>query len=45
MARTFALLNTAIEKGFNAKTDFESDAGLTSLRQDARWKEILIKLK
>lgn len=43
--KAFGLLHTAIEKGFKTKTDYESDTSLASLMQDARWNELLIKLK
>jgi len=43
--KAFALLNSAIEKGFNTKTEYEVDGDLTTLRHDVRWNELLKKLK
>jgi tetratricopeptide (TPR) repeat protein len=43
--KSFELLNIAIEKGYDSKTDFENDADLASLKSDARWKQLVEKLK
>jgi tetratricopeptide (TPR) repeat protein len=43
--KAFEALNKAADLGYNKKSDFENDADLTSLKQDARWKLLLEKLK
>ncbi len=43
--KAFEALNKAVELGYNKKSDYETDADLASLKQDARWKELLEKLK
>lgn len=42
--KAFALLNTAIDKGFNTKTDYENDPDLASLKTDRQWATLMQKL-
>ena len=42
--QAFALLNTAVEKGFNSKDQYENDADLASLKTDMRWAALMQKL-
>ena len=43
--KAFGALNKASELGYNKKSDYENDVDLATLRQDARWKVLLTKLK
>lgn len=43
--KAFEALNKAVELGYNGKSNYENDADLASLKQDARWNELLTKLK
>lgn len=43
--KAFENLNKAADLGYNSKQEYEGDAGLTSLKSDARWKGLLEKLK
>jgi hypothetical protein len=43
--QAFALLNRAIDKGFDLRNDFENDNDLQSLKDDTRWNELQKRLK
>lgn len=43
--KAFEALNKAAELGYNNKSNFETDTDLSTLKQDARWNELLTKLK
>lgn len=43
--KAFSNLDKAIENGFGYKRQFENDGDLASLRSDARWTEIVRRLK
>ncbi|MEO5564356.1 MAG: tetratricopeptide repeat protein [Chitinophagaceae bacterium] len=43
--KAFAALNKAVEYGYNAKQQYETDGDLASLRSDSRYKELVGKLQ
>lgn len=43
--KAFEALNKAVEYGFYGRNQYENDTDLTSLKSDARWKELSAKLE
>ncbi|HMG91738.1 MAG TPA: hypothetical protein VK589_16885, partial [Chryseolinea sp.] len=41
----FASLHKAIDNGYNSSKHFESNDGLESLKSDARWNELMSRLR